>query len=314
MLVRRRLLRRASRAARARTRRRMRVDRIAGLAEDRHVERAGPAGVDRDPWRGPLKSPFGRSPSIRRETRTGPSGRHAVNPYVSLVRRRALGDLLAGERERRRRHDDRAAKRVSPSAVRSTPSSPSSTAGRDRREREHVAGRMRSTSSIARFQKIVRAVAVQSRSPVTSERARPRVPASSSQAGTPSPIGDAVLVRRGIGDAPAAVVDARRASTPSDAPRPSTPNRRGTATTSAPASDRRRRRARHAPSRPRARRASTSVEVLTRVAGRGDLRERDRAPRRRRAPPRPRAPSTARPRGSARDPRAEPDRERAAAP
>ena len=62
-----------------------------------------------------------------------------------------------------------------------------------------VAGRRWTTSSIDRFQKIVRAVAVQSRSPVSTSVASP-TSAASSHAGGAVPSRHLLLVRRLVGD------------------------------------------------------------------------------------------------------------------
>ena len=43
----------------------------------------------------PEKSPFGRKPSVRSATRTGPSGRQAVSPYASLSPAGAVLEFVA---------------------------------------------------------------------------------------------------------------------------------------------------------------------------------------------------------------------------
>ena len=132
----------------------------------------------------PVKSPFGRNPAVRRTTRTGPSGRQATSPGVSLnPAGRSATFSPASVRVDGATTRDRSSGR--PSRVRRTPSSGRSTAPATGGNGV-VAGVTRTTSRIARFQKIVLAVAVQRRSPLTRSVASP-TPAASSQSTSVDP-------------------------------------------------------------------------------------------------------------------------------
>ena len=104
----------------------------------------------------PPKSPFGRSPSTRRATRTGTSGRHTVSPYVSLSPAGRSDTFSPASTSGRRSDHDGSAKGV-PRRCPNHAVVPDLDLRGDRRERqhgrrdaEHLADRRGSRTSCAR--------------------------------------------------------------------------------------------------------------------------------------------------------------------
>ena len=168
---------------------------------------------------------------MRSATRTGCSGRHATSPYASLSpAARAATSVPTSVIVDGVTTSGRSS--CVPNASESAPSGPiptdAVTGGNG-----VVAGASRTASTMPRFQKIVRAVAVQSRSPVTS-RVASSSPASSSQVGCSDPI----ATRSSCADASA--IRSPASTDRSARPTPTTAavthaKRRGSASTRAPA-------------------------------------------------------------------------------